>query len=104
MESSQSGVGGTPNDPRQPAHSEATEPAVVPGAPVEQTPDPAPTGTDADDTPQMPTPAHEEADKASPDVDDAPDSDEPGDDQLDPDLQEHVSEAPDQPDGVDQEG
>lgn len=52
-------------------------------------------GTQGTDVPQE-APASEE--------DLAPDANEPGDDELDPELQQHVQDQPDNPDEVDQEG
>jgi len=102
----QENVGGTPDEPRQPAHSEATEPQQDTSA--AQPTEAAPLSADVPPSETPATPAHEEADAASgqpqEDSDDAPDADEPGDDVVPEELEAEAQDQPNEPDQVNQEG
>lgn len=96
----------SPAQPVDGSPSSASEQPPVPGA-EESTPDgseykdPAPVGQAQTESAQsadvsQETPAQEETV--------ADDDGEPGDDRLDPELEQHVTDRPDQPDQPDQEG
>lgn len=94
-------TGGTMQDEQQ----NQGQDQPTPGAPVEQAPDQAPQGTDANDNPPQSGETQDPSSSADgQDTDDAPDADEPGDTELAEELQEQVHTGDVPPDGVDQEG
>lgn len=112
-------VGGTPDESRQPAHSEAQEPVNVQqdtsaAPPVDAAPESAQAqphpGAETDSAPVGQTQAEntqspdvsQEASASEEDV--APDADEPGDDVAPEETAPYEQDQPDHPDEVNQEG